>query len=61
MSDFFNKIEKIRQQPENIRLRWVWGMTAVAMIIIVILWIASFSAQKSGGNSEDLSSSEISQ
>jgi len=59
MSDFLNKIEKIRQKPENIRLRWAWGMTIAAMIIIVILWMISFSAQKGDNNVEDLSGSEI--
>ncbi|PIP27866.1 MAG: hypothetical protein COX29_04225 [Candidatus Moranbacteria bacterium CG23_combo_of_CG06-09_8_20_14_all_35_22] len=41
----FDKIEQIRRQPEHIRLRWVWGLTAFGMIFILIIWMISFSAQ----------------
>ena len=41
----FDKIEKkvheVQQQPEHIRLRWVWGSVAVTMLFIVIIWAMS--------------------
>lgn len=39
-----DKIEEIRQKPESIRIRYVWGCVAVCMAIIVILWIFSVRA-----------------
>lgn len=36
-----NKIEEIRNKPENIRLRYVWGSVAICMIFIIIIWIFS--------------------
>ncbi|MFH0969796.1 MAG: hypothetical protein V1804_04775 [Patescibacteria group bacterium] len=37
------KIEEIRQKPEHIRLRYVWGSVAISMIFIIIIWVFSFS------------------
>lgn len=51
--NIFNKIEKIRRQPDHIRLRWSWGLTAVAMFFVVVLWMISFSAQISSLNDEE--------
>jgi hypothetical protein len=39
--DLNKKIEEIRQKPENIRLRYVWGAVVVSMIFIIIIWIFS--------------------
>lgn len=36
-----DKIEEIRRQPEHIRLRWVWILTAVSMLFVIIVWIFS--------------------
>ena len=38
------KIESIRQQPEHIRMRWVWGCVAVSMTVIFAVWIFSITA-----------------
>lgn len=53
MMNIFNKIEEIRRQPDHIRLRWAWGLTAVGMFFIVIIWMISFSTQISGLKSEE--------
>lgn len=42
--NIIKKIEEIRQQPEHIRMRWVWGCVAVAMFFVVALWIFSVAA-----------------
>lgn len=39
--DISKKIEEIRQKPEHIRIRYVWGSVAVSMVMIVIIWIFS--------------------
>ncbi len=39
------KIEEIKRQPEHIRLRWVWGMTVVCMLGIILLWIIILKSQ----------------
>ena len=51
--NIFNKIDEIRRQPDHIRLRWAWGLTAVGMFFIVIIWMISFSAQISSLKSEE--------
>lgn len=35
------KIEEIRKKPEHIRLRYVWGLVAVSMFFVIIIWIFS--------------------
>lgn len=41
--DINKKIEEIRQKPEYIRLRWVWGGVAVSMFFIIIIWVFSLN------------------
>lgn len=38
------KIEEIRRQPEQIRLRYVWSCVAFSMAAIFILWIFSIAS-----------------
>lgn len=40
------KIEKIRQKPEHIRIRWAWGLTALFMLIVFALWGILISAER---------------
>lgn len=40
------KIDEIRQKPEHIRLRYAWMWTAVVMIFILLIWVASFNSAK---------------
>ena len=40
-----NKIEEIRRKPEYIRLRYVWALTIIFTLCIVIIWAFSFKAQ----------------
>jgi len=44
MARVLAKIEHIRLQPENIRMRYVWGSVAISMFIILIIWIVSINA-----------------
>lgn len=39
-----DKIEEIRNKPEHIKIRYVWGSVAISMIIIIIIWIFSWQA-----------------
>ncbi|MFA7319822.1 MAG: hypothetical protein WC022_04495 [Parcubacteria group bacterium] len=43
--DILTKIEEIRRQPEHIRLRWVWGLTAVFTSGIILLWLILLKGQ----------------
>jgi len=36
-----NKIEEIRQKPEHIRIRYVWGLVAISMVVVIIIWVFS--------------------
>jgi len=36
-----DKIEKIREKPEHIRVRYAWGMAVFFTLIVVIIWITS--------------------
>ena len=39
--DINKKIEHIRQQPEHIKMKYVWGAVVVCMFFIVIIWVIS--------------------
>lgn len=41
MIDIEKKIEEIRQKPEYIRVRYVYGMVGVSMIMILFIWFIS--------------------
>ena len=43
--NILHKIEEIRRQPEHIRLRWVWGLTAGFMTAIIFMWIILLKGQ----------------
>ena len=61
--DINKKIEEIRQKPEHERIRYVWGMVAVSMFFVILLWIVSlkdnFSSNYSGANDENRIEQEI--
>ena len=40
-----NKIEEIRRKPEHIRLRYVWALTIIFTLFIIIIWAFSFKSQ----------------
>jgi len=45
--DFINKkIEEIKRQPEEIRMRWVWGLTIFSMLFVFLVWIILLKAEK---------------
>ena len=35
------KIAEMRQQPEHVRMRYVWISVSISMLIIVAIWIFS--------------------
>jgi len=41
----FDKIEKkvddIREQPEHVRMRYVWLAVSIAMFLIIFIWLVS--------------------
>ena len=41
--DLQEKIEKIRQKPEHVRMRYVWGGVVLGMSVAVIVWLFSLS------------------
>jgi heme exporter protein D len=43
------KISQIRQQPEHIRLRYVWSAVAISMFFIIAIWIFSMGSLFRGG------------
>ncbi len=44
------KIEEIRLQPDNVRLRWVWGSVIFSMLIIFAIWLLSITLMFKGEN-----------
>ncbi|MEF3692289.1 MAG: hypothetical protein V3574_04535 [Candidatus Moraniibacteriota bacterium] len=54
-----DKIEEIRQKPENERIRYVWGMVIVCMIIIFFVWIFSLKDLMNRDQNKINSGSEI--
>jgi len=36
-------IKRVRQEPEHIRLRYVFGFTALGMVIMIGIWILSIT------------------
>ena len=36
-----DKVKEIREQPENIRIRYVWGAVIITMFIIIFIWVIS--------------------
>ncbi len=53
--DINKKIEEIRQQPEHIRLRYIWGLVAISMLFIVTIWVFSLKESAKKLHSEDTS------
>jgi len=39
--DLSRKIEEIRNKPEHIRLRYVWGAVGICMTFVLVLWAFS--------------------
>lgn len=35
------KVHEIRQQPEHMRVRYVWGAVAITMSIVILIWLIS--------------------
>ncbi len=58
--DIAKKIEKIRQQPEYIRLRWVWGSVIFSMLIIFTIWLFSITVMFRDGKSNTTESNVVS-
>lgn len=54
------KIEAIRRQPEQIRIRYVWGCVAFSMAAIFILWIFSIASMFAGNKAKTDKTSAVS-
>lgn len=54
------KIEEIREKPEHIRMRYVWGCVIVSMLFIFLIWIFSVKENFSSINFDRGSLPEIS-
>jgi Tfp pilus assembly protein PilN len=52
MININRKLEEIRQQPEHIRMRYVWGAVAVSMFLIILIWIFSFKSTFNSASSD---------
>ena len=39
--NLWEKIENIREKPETVRLRYVWGLTAFGVFFVIVIWIFS--------------------
>lgn len=35
------KIHDIRKQPEQVRVRYMWGAVAISMVFVTIIWLMS--------------------
>lgn len=51
LNKFSKKIEAIRQEPEHIRLRYVWGSVFATMILVLAIWFFSISIMLNKNNS----------
>jgi Tfp pilus assembly protein PilO len=38
------KIEEIRNKPDDIKLRYIWGAVLISMLVIIAIWVLSLSA-----------------
>lgn len=45
------KIQEIRQKPENERVKYVWGMVTISMFFVIVLWVVSLKDTFSGNHS----------
>lgn len=52
--NIWEKIEQIREQPEHIRMRYVFGCLAVSMTFIIGIWLLSLK-ESFGNISRDVS------
>ncbi len=57
--DLERKIEEIRKKPEHIRLRYVYGMMAISMFFIILLWIFSYTTGVKKNPATELKNQEI--
>jgi len=49
--DINRKIEEIRQKPEHIRLRYIWGLVAISMLFVITIWVLSVKESAKSLNS----------
>ena len=57
----YKKIEGIRQKPEHIRMRFVWAMVTISMLLVIMIWFFSLKneQQKDALIPADLGNSDI--
>ncbi len=59
--DINRKIEEIRQKPEHIRLRYIWGLVAISMLFIITIWVLSVKESAKSLNSDNNNLPDIGQ
>lgn len=42
--DLNKKIEQLRQQPEHVRVRYVWICVVISMFVVLIVWFFSIAS-----------------
>jgi hypothetical protein len=52
LEKFSEKIEEIQKQPENIRIRYVWGSVAISMLVVIAIWIFSMGSLFQGDKNQ---------
>ncbi len=56
MSGIDEKIAEIRSKPEHIRLRWVYGLVAISMLLVLFVWILSMKVSMTPQPDDDTTS-----
>lgn len=59
--DLNKKIEEIKQKPENIRLRYVWGLVSISMLFVITIWVLSVKESAKSLHLSDSNLPDISQ
>ncbi len=47
------KIEEIRGEPEHVRLRYVWGLVAVVMVLVFSFWVMTLRDSLRSSDTDD--------
>lgn len=55
MKNIFEKLEELRQKPEHVRMRYVWLLVTVSMILVIAVWALSLVAGNSNLDSQSKS------
>jgi hypothetical protein len=51
-------IQKLQSSEEHVKLRWLIGISAITMIIVVFVWLSYFNTLVQSSTSTDLSDTQ---